>query len=150
MKHVRAFLVKFVASLVLLYIILGLFNGVSFGNVLLITVVLGITSYVLGDMLILPRTNNTIATISDFLLSFMVIWLLSQSLTYGDTMFAESLLASLGVALFEYFYHKYLKTNHVVQGQEGTRIQGNFQFQTEISEELTPVRPDVRSSDDEL
>jgi hypothetical protein len=149
MKHVRAFLIKFLSSLVLLYIILGLFNGMSFGNVFLITTGLGIAAYVLGDMLILPRTNNNIATVADFLLAFMVIWLLSQTLTYGDSMFAESLMASVGVALFEYFYHQYLFKNNVVDSEEDNIIQGKLRFQTEASEELTPVRPDVRSTEDE-
>ena len=149
MKHGRAFLIKFLSSLVLLYIILGLFNGMSFGNVFIITTALGIAAYVLGDMLILPRTNNTIATVADFLLAFMVIWLLSQTLTYGDGMFAESLMAALGVALFEYFFHRYLATNNMIGTREGTRIPGNLNYQTEASEELIIVSPDVRSNDDD-
>ena len=148
MKHGKAFLIKFISSLILLYIILGLFNGVSFGNVFLITSVLGVTAYILGDMLILPRTNNNIATMADFLLAFMIIWLLSQTLTFGDSMFAESLMASLGVALFEYFFHRYLKNNHIIQQVE-SGLPANLQYQTEVSEELTPVRADVKSDDED-
>lgn len=147
MKHVKALAIKFISSFILLYIILGIFNGMSFGNVFLITAVLGIASYIIGDMLILPRTNNTIATIADFGLAFMIIWLMSENLTVGDGMFAESLIASLGVSLFEYFFHRYLY-NNVINTHEENRLQGNLQYQTEASEELTPVRPDVRSNDD--
>lgn len=66
MKHVKALVIKFVSSLVLLSLILGLLFDMAFSNIFLITLVLGIEAYFIGDLLILPRTNNTVATIVDF------------------------------------------------------------------------------------
>lgn len=147
MDHMKALLIKFISSLVLLYIVLGLFYDMSFSNVFLITLVLGVASYVIGDMFILPRTNNTMATIADFGLAFLVIWLMGESLTYGDSLVTPALIAAAGVALFEYFFHKYV-SNHVSKQGGNKRYQaGNRQFQTEASEELTPADLKNRNKD---
>ncbi|EFV75782.1 hypothetical protein HMPREF1013_03842 [Bacillus sp. 2_A_57_CT2] len=149
MQHFKALALKFLASLVLLYIILGIFFGMSFVNVFIITAILGITAYILGDMVILPRSSNMIATAADFGLAFLLIWFLSSILTNGDNLIAMSIAAALGVALFEYLFHLYLLRNMTeASNEKGTINQGNLRYNTEVSEELTPVRPDVRSEED--
>ncbi|MBY0156056.1 YndM family protein [Cytobacillus pseudoceanisediminis] len=149
MQHFKALALKFLASLVLLYIILGLFFGMSFVNVFIITAILGITAYILGDMVILPRSSNMIATAADFGLAFLLIWFLSSILTNGDNLIAMSIAAALGVALFEYLFHLYLLRNMTeASNEKGTINQGNLRYNTEVSEDLTPVRPDVRSEED--
>jgi hypothetical protein len=146
MKHLRAIAIKFLASLVLLYIILGLMYDMSFTNVFLISLVLGLASYVIGDLFLLPKTNNTIATLADFGLAFMIIWLLGESFTYGESLLAASLISAAGIAIFEYFFHKYIAGN-VLEDQENSQRRSNYQYQTEAAEELYPVRPDVRSEE---
>jgi predicted membrane protein len=150
MKHVKALAIKFVSSLVLLSLILGLLFDMAFSNIFLITLVLSVAAYLIGDLMILPRTNNTVATIADFGLAFLIIWFMSENLTYGDNHFSMSLIAALGVAIFEYMFHKYV-ANNVVKNQGGQKQQtGKLQYQTEASEELlAPVRQDVRSSNEE-
>jgi hypothetical protein len=150
MKHVKAFAIKFVSSLVLLSLILGLLFDMAFSNIFLITLVLGVAAYLIGDLMILPRTNNTVATIADFGLALLIIWFMSENLTYGDNHFSMSLIAALGVAIFEYMFHKYV-ANNVIKNQGGQKQQtGKLQYQTEASEELlAPVRQDVRSSNEE-
>lgn len=147
MKHIRALAVKFLASLVLLYIILGLMYDMSFTNVFLISLVLGLASYVIGDLFLLPKTNNTIATLADFGLAFMIIWILGESMTYGDSLLLPSLISAAGIALFEYFFHKYVVGN-VLEDSASENRNANYQYQTEASEELYPVTPDVRSEED--
>ncbi|EWG12808.1 DUF2512 family protein [Cytobacillus firmus] len=65
MLHGKAMGLKFIGSLVVLYILLCMIFGINFINVFLITALLGIISYMLGDMPNLPRTGNTITT-ADF------------------------------------------------------------------------------------
>src|SRR4051812_26306205 len=139
MKHVKAMAIKFISNLVLLSIILGLFYDMAFRNILLITLVLGVAAYVIGDLLILPRTNNTVATIADFGLAFLIIWLMSKNLTYGDNHFSMSLIAALGVALFEYMFHKYVANNVIPNKGQKQQTGQQLQYQTEASEELTIV-----------
>ena len=81
MKHIKPLAIKFISSLVLLSVILGLFFDMSFGNIFLITLVLGVVSYVIGDLFILRRTNNIIATLADLGLAFLVIRFMSDSLS---------------------------------------------------------------------
>jgi hypothetical protein len=147
MKHLRALAVKFLASLVVLFVILGLMYDMSFTNVFLISLVLGLASYVIGDLFLLPKTNNTIATLADFGLAFMIIWILGESLTYGESLLLPSLISAAGIALFEYFFHKYMAGNVLEDGGREYR-NTNYQYQTEAAEELYPVKPDVRSEED--
>lgn len=144
MNHMKSLLIKFVSSLALLYIILGVIYEMDFGNVFLITLVLGVLSYIIGDLFILPRTNNTIATLADFGLALMVIWLLSENLAYGENIFRMSLIAAIGIALFESFFHRYLSSN-MIDNQQKTSSKGNLQYQAEVSEELTPSKSYVRA-----
>ncbi|WP_404332881.1 YndM family protein [Mesobacillus maritimus] len=152
MKHLTAMAIKFVSTLVLLYVILGLFFGMSFINVFLITLVLGVISYLLGDMLILPKTNNTIATIADFGLAFPLIWLMTLNMTYGVRTFGISLIAAIGLTLFEVFFHQYLKRN-IVDSNDDVKINRRslpqLQYSAENAEEFTPVKPDVRSQEED-
>ena len=144
-KHFRALAVKFLASLVILYVILGLMYDMSFTNVFLISLVLGLASYVIGDLFLLPKTNNTIATLADFGLAFMVIWVLGESLTYGESLLLASLISAAVIAIFEYFFHKSVAGNVL---EDGERKRTTYQYQTEAAKEFYPVRPDVRSEDE--
>jgi hypothetical protein len=148
LKHIRAFVIKFLSTLALLFIILGVFNDMAFRNVFLISLVLAAAAYIIGDLFILPRTNNTVATIADFGLAFIIIWSMSRALTYGDGMLGEAFTAALALGIFEFLFHRYLAKNIFPdQHQTERRYQGTMQYQTEASEELTPVRPDVREED---
>ncbi|XZF77004.1 YndM family protein [Bacillus sp. AL-1R] len=138
MKHIKAFVIKFIACLALLYIILGIGYDMAFRNVFLITLVLGVIAYIVGDMLILSKTNNTVATIADVGIAFLIIWYMGSK-TYGGSMFTPALISAIGIGLFEIFFHKYVY-NHVIKNTEHREnvSTGNLRYQTEASEELTP------------
>jgi hypothetical protein len=141
MKHVRSLALKFGASFGLLYVILGVGYDMAISNVFLISLVLAAASYVIGDLFILPRTNNTTATIADFGLAFMVIWLMGESLTFGESLFTPSLVAAAGIAVFEYFFHKFVADDALEENDGVSRQQrSTYQYQTEASEELSVVK----------
>ncbi|MCM3090977.1 MULTISPECIES: YndM family protein [unclassified Cytobacillus] len=143
MPHGKALALKFIGSLVLLYIILGMIFRMSFINVFLITALLCIISYTLGDMLILPRTGNTFAAAADSGLSFVLIWFLSSILTDGENLLAMSIIAAIGTALFEYFFHKYLAKVMTEASSENKGAQHvSLRYSTEASEEITPLNPE--------
>lgn len=147
MNHFKAILIKFIATFVVLYIILGAFYDMAFRNVFLISLVLTVAAYVIGDMLILRMTNNTVATIADFGLAFLVIWFMGESLTFGDSLFTAALISAAGIALFEIFFHKYVANR---SHDKTTTVQNrptNLRYQTEASEEFTPDR-NLRNNDD--
>ena len=148
MKHMKNLAIKFISILAVLFIILGIFYDMSFGNVLSISVVLTLASYLIGDLLILRRTNNTMATISDFALAFLVIWLMGENLTYGDSLIMPALIAAAGIALFETFFHKYV-ARQIDEASNHQNRSTNLRYQTEASSELTPRNTEVsnRQSD---
>lgn len=137
MKHMKNLAIKFISILAVLFIILGIFYDMSFGNVLSISVVLTLASYLIGDLLILRKTNNTMATISDFAIAFLVIWLMGENLTYGDSLIMPALIAAAGIALVETFFHKYV-ARQIQEADEQQNSSRNLRYQTEASSELTP------------
>lgn len=117
MRHLIAVLIKFVMVTAVLLIVLTWIFDVSFVDTILISLALTAVAYMMGDLLIFlnagkpsdQTTRNSIATVSDFLMAFLVIWLVGQLLT-GDMvqMVAPALVASLVIAAGEWFFHQYM------------------------------------------
>ncbi|WP_158553365.1 YndM family protein [Peribacillus saganii] len=147
MRHLMAYAIKFTGTLIVLGIILGALFNYSFTDVLLITFVLTLAGYIIGDLLILPRTNNSVASAADFGLSFLVIMWLSSIITYEDDLLTASLISAIAVTLMEFLYHKFVARIDPMQADQQRGNIGRSQFQTEASEEFAPVRQDVRSED---
>lgn len=61
--HFYAILAKFVIITLVLYLVLGVFYGISISTVLLMSFMLTVIAYLIGDLLILPmaadNTTNT-------------------------------------------------------------------------------------------
>ncbi|SFE08879.1 Protein of unknown function [Lentibacillus persicus] len=112
MEHGKALVIKGLLTLIALFIVLGLGFGVSFGNVLIMTAVLGIISYFAGDLGVLPKNGNIMASISDFGLTFLVVWLMGMLLANigFTTMAGAALISALVIAAAEYFFHIYITT----------------------------------------
>ena len=121
MEHVKALLIKFVMIAVILGIVLtGIYDG-EFGDTLLISIILTIVAYILGDLLVFRKTGddhernadhvkrNTIATISDAILTFLVVWLMGRELFTNDgDVLQAAFLSAIIIAAGEWFFHKYL------------------------------------------
>ncbi|GGF26707.1 hypothetical protein GCM10010954_27190 [Halobacillus andaensis] len=136
MKHAQYFAAKFIGCLALLFLFLGIGYGLSFGNVFLVALVLSAVSYFIGDMMILRKTNNLMATLSDFVLAFVVIYFMVDALTVGGELFTAALLSAVAVAVFEYIFHKYVATSGIYEAEDKTERKLNLS--TEASEELFP------------
>lgn len=134
-KHVTAFLIKFVATFGVLYLVLGFSYGLTFTQVLLLTAILGVVAYVVGDLFILSKSNNTVATIADFAMGWAIIYLFLETATALDNTFTASLLATVVLSLFEIFFHMYLARN-VLPNRPNQAGDRNLRYQTEASEEF--------------
>ncbi|WP_413380324.1 DUF2512 family protein [Alkalihalobacillus sp. 1P02AB] len=147
MQYFKALLLKWVISFAFLFIIFGLFYHVSIGNVFVLSLVVSVVSY-LGDLFIMPRISNTVATITDFGLALFLIWFVSQSLTNGANLFFPSLLAATGLAIFEYYYHQYLLMYVLNNGEKLEKRTAPYRYQTEASEEIAPNKEEIERDDD--
>ncbi|MFE5131819.1 YndM family protein, partial [Bacillus mobilis] len=107
MKHIVALLIKYTAITAVLLIILSIFKGISIPRVLLISLFLTGAAYLIGDLFILPKYGNMIATIADF-----GIWLLTSLFTNLDAtrnIGLSSFIAALIIGGTEIFFHIYMK-----------------------------------------
>ncbi|MCR6786927.1 MULTISPECIES: YndM family protein [Bacillus cereus group] len=112
MKHFVALLIKYTAVTAVLLVILGIFQGISIPRVLLISLFLTGAAYLIGDLFLLPKYGNMIATIADFGLSFFGIWLLTSLFTNLDStrnIGFSSFLAALIIGGIEVFFHIYMQ-----------------------------------------
>ncbi|CAM4345397.1 DUF2512 family protein [Lacicoccus alkaliphilus] len=111
MEHAKALGIKGIMTLVVLWLVLGAGYDMSFWPMILITtIVLGVISYFAGDMGILPTAGNMIATISDLVVTFLVVWLLGLLMTdiSGGTIALAAIISAVIIAVGEYFFHIYL------------------------------------------
>ncbi|TPV42626.1 YndM family protein [Bacillus dicomae] len=112
MKHIVALLIKYTAVTAVLLVILGIFQGISIPRVLLISLFLTGAAYLIGDLFILPKYGNMIATMADFGLSFFGIWLLTSlftDLNATRNIGLSSFIAALIIGGTEVFFHIYMK-----------------------------------------
>ncbi|MBJ8027390.1 YndM family protein [Bacillus cereus group sp. N21] len=140
MKHIVALLIKYTASSAVLLMILSIFQGVSIPRALFISLVITGVAYLIGDLFILPKYGNTVATIVDFGLSFLGIWVLTYFLTNVNVprgITAASFWSALLIGVVEILFHIYMK-RLVLQEDNHLRVSSNAyhrRYATEFSEE---------------
>ncbi|MDN7243434.1 YndM family protein [Planococcus sp. N028] len=120
MNHVKALIIKFVMiAVVLLIILTGVFK-VSFVDTLWISLVLTLVAYAMGDLMIFRKAGdardqnkrNMIATISDIVVAFLVIWLVGDALIGNNPdIVTASIISAIVIGAGEWFFHKYLDRN---------------------------------------
>lgn len=134
MKHVKALLIKFIMILAVLWIVFTLMFDTEFSDTLLMSVVLTIAAYVIGDLLILSRAGdrskpdgdftkrNAIATVSDAILTFIVLWLLGEALLNpDDNVVMASLISTVIIGIGEWFFHRYVN-NQVIEDHNAQTV----------------------------
>ncbi len=108
MKHIIALLIKFVMVTVILSIVLGIMTSLTFGNILYLSVAVTVLSYVIGDLLILSASNNMIATIADFVIAFLAVYLFNDLVNVNMISLWDAIISAALVGTGEWFFHRYL------------------------------------------
>lgn len=85
-----------------------LWSNTSLLFALVTSIVLTLLAYGLGDLVILPRTNNTFASLADFLLSFSLLWAASVMFMQPFSL-SGIFLTAFALSVVEYFFHDYLQ-----------------------------------------
>ncbi|SEN46348.1 Protein of unknown function [Amphibacillus marinus] len=145
MEHVKLILIKFIASFVLLYLILGIGFGMATGTIFLINLV-SIAAYYIGDLIILPKTNNFIAALADFGIAFAVIYLLGDVLTIGGDPLTAAFLSAGAIAVYELFFHPYVAEELDFNQVETIDLNG-YDYSMEASEEFDFYLDDEKDDD---
>ena len=121
MKHIVALLIKYTAISAVLLMVLGIFQDVSIPRILLISLLITGIAYLIGDLFVLPRYGNMIATIADFGLSFLGIWVLTYFLTDIDltrNIGFSAFWSALLISAVEIFFHIYMKKAVLHEGKD--------------------------------
>lgn len=154
LKYVTALLIKFVMVTLVLWVVLGAFFNISFGDILITSILLTGAAFLIGDLFILPKYGNPIATIADFGLALLGVWLLGallfeQPISLG----AAAFLSAIVIAIGEFFFHMYLqKQGTAGQSQKNDKNSNNqnsasavstYKYQTEAGSDVA-VRPAVQ------
>ncbi|MHB8156217.1 MAG: DUF2512 family protein [Desulfocucumaceae bacterium] len=107
--HLRVLGIKTLAIVVFSALLTPFFTDLPMSHGIVTGVVLSVIAYFLGDLLILPHTNNTIATGADIVIAALVY-------RFGVTLYkgtglsmGELIFFSLVVGVSEWFLHKYIK-----------------------------------------
>ncbi|SCV20644.1 Uncharacterized protein BCRIVMBC845_03168 [Bacillus cereus] len=140
MKHIVALLIKYTAISAVLLMILGIFQGISIPRILFISLLTTGVSYLIGDLFILPKYGNMVATIADLGLSFVEVWALTYFLTNINltrNIGASAFFAALLIGVTEIFFHIYMKkvVLHADEGSRESTTIGHDKYAMEISDE---------------
>ncbi|MDZ5783486.1 DUF2512 family protein [Marinococcus luteus] len=111
MKHVKALTGKGVMTAALLFLVLGIANGVSVWSVLVLTIIIGAISYPLGDLVLLPRVKSLIAAAIDAGLVFAIILIAGAVISFSGPVLLAAITAAVLMGTAEYMFHFYLGTH---------------------------------------
>ncbi|NNU82799.1 DUF2512 family protein [Geobacillus sp. BMUD] len=145
MRHLLALVLKYLLTATVMFAILPLFLRISSAEILWFSLWLTLVAYAIGDFYILPRLGNVSATIADFGLVLMAVWIgigAFYDIT-GAAMLNAAFFSALLAAMGELLLHAYVLRFVIVEhGEEGAPLIGR-QWQTEAAEELDvrAVRP---------
>lgn len=134
MNHIKAFLLKITLISAILFSILNvLYDAMS--SVFILSLIIAVAGYLIGDLFILPKFGDSPAVIADFLLCLGVI--LGFGLIVIDRSFVFitiAFLAAFLIAVTEAFFHYYIH-NQVLEERQDIYEDVESRFATEFSKE---------------
>lgn len=111
MRHISTLIFKYVITAIILEIVLLLFGNFNFTNILWISLAITLISYIIGDNILLPATNNTVATIADVILALVTIYLVNYLWIKNRFPFFAALVAAVALGIGEWFFHKLIDSD---------------------------------------
>ncbi len=118
-----ALLVKFVITFfaaAIAFMLLGSPGMTTAGSatwlwIFIIGILATAANYLLGDLYVLPKYGNIVASIGDGITAALVAYIIALITAAFDTTFASLAIFALLVAVAEYFFHRYLKQSEKVE-----------------------------------
>ena len=109
MRTPMVLVMKFVCALIAFTVGLNLFFNATITEIISFSLLTTLVSYFLGDLLILPNLGNATATVVDFILTYVVIWVFGSVVLHNYLQIAwGSILSAAIITLGEIFIHYYL------------------------------------------
>lgn len=108
MRHVMALVIKTIMVSAVLIIVMSIMNNYPVGSTFVLALLVSGLAYLAGDLGVLPISNNTVATVADFGLATLTIWLVGPFIVEAFIPFTIALLSGVVIAAGEWFFHKYM------------------------------------------
>jgi hypothetical protein len=103
-----ALFAKFLITFAAAYLTVGLVNRNPIGWIFILAILGTIINYLIGDLMILPRTGSFFAALMDGVLSGLTAYILDlASKNFNTTLRGLGFFAIL-IMIAEYFFHRYL------------------------------------------
>lgn len=140
MRYLKALLIKFIVISVVILSLLSIFNTATITEMLFISLLVTGIAFVVGDLFILRRFGNLSATLADFGLAFLSIWMLSSLLIEAAyPIVLVSLFSAFFITICEAFFHAYLIEKVFEDDRKDpSTVIPNYRYQTEFSKEEYP------------
>ncbi|MHB8156440.1 MAG: DUF2512 family protein, partial [Desulfocucumaceae bacterium] len=81
----------------------------SWGWIATLAIAATALNYLLGDLMVLPRYGNIMASVGDGILGALTAYVIDLIASGFRTTFATLALFAILIAIGEYFFHKYLR-----------------------------------------
>jgi hypothetical protein len=104
----RALLIKFLMTFVFGIIAFSLFGGNTWSWIFLVALVATIANYVIGDLAVLSRYGNIVASIGDGITGALIAYIFSLLVREFSVGFFSLFVFFILIAAGEYFFHGYL------------------------------------------
>ncbi|SFE17947.1 Protein of unknown function [Lentibacillus persicus] len=138
MIHLKALGIKAIAIGITVFSLFGIFYDANLTNLFWVSLLTTGLSFLIGDLFLLRRLGNLTASIIDFPLAFVTLWVLcGMFIEASFPIISVSLIAAFFITCCEPFIHTYLNENlEAERFEERKRGSGTGRLQTEFSEEL--------------
>jgi hypothetical protein len=100
------FLWKWLLNGVIVVLLMMWFADVNFWTAAVTATVLTVIAYFIGDQMILRMSNNTVATVMDFVLAVVYLLIVEYFFDFGLS-FGEIVTIALVLGIAEWFFHRY-------------------------------------------
>jgi hypothetical protein len=101
------FLFKWGLNGIIVTLLLAWYADVTYLTAFIAASLLTVIAFLVGDMVLLPNTNNTVATVSDFVMAAVYLGVIRYFYDWNLS-FGEIFIISALVAWAEWLYHRYI------------------------------------------
>ncbi|MEN1969448.1 YndM family protein [Lentibacillus sp. N15] len=137
MGHLKVLGIKFVAISIITFSTFGIFFNATLTRLFWISLLVTGVSYLIGDLFVLRKFGNIVASIADFALAFVSFWVLGGLLLEtGMGMTSIALMAAFLMSLVEPLLHAYIQeqffdVEHHIQSPATNQLQAEFAEETD-------------------
>ena len=121
MKHLATLVIKFILVAIVLEVLLNLMTNLNFGQILWLSLLVTVLSYAIGDLIALPLSNNTVATIVDVLITFVVLYMYNLWAAYTKIGIFDAAISAVLLGTGEWFFHKYVHNSIFAEEKRKSR-----------------------------